>query len=134
MTRPPVVDRTTPAPLSDAQRRHLERRLVEERTRAQDSLTRTLGTWSAEDEQDRAGDLTLAPFHAADRGTDTMDAELEAAEATRVSRELAEIDAALARLYATPEQFGRCADTDGWIAFERLDVVPWARTCAQAAH
>ena len=134
MTRPEVVAPTTPMPLSDAQRRHLERRLLEERARAQALLTRTLDAWSAEDEQARAGDLTLMPFHAADRGTDTMDTELEAAGATRVSRKLAEIDAALARLYATPEQFGRCADTDGWIAFERLDVVPWARTCAQAAH
>ena len=116
-------------PLTDAQRRHLEQRLHEERARAREILNRTTTEWSSDDEQDRAGDLTLAPFHAADRGTDAMDDELEASGATRVSRELAEIDAALTRLYETPEQFGRCADDDREIPFERLDIIPWARTC-----
>jgi len=37
--------------------------------------------------------------------------ELDASNATRVSRELAEIDAALERLYQAPEKLGRCEDT-----------------------
>jgi RNA polymerase-binding transcription factor DksA len=120
-------------PLSDAQRRHLERRLIEERTRALELLGRSLHELAGADAQDRAGDLTLMPFHPADRGTDTMDDELEMSNTSRVSRELEAIDAALARLYETPEQFGRCGDTGGEIAFERLDLVPWARSCAEAA-
>lgn len=119
-------------PLTDAQRRHLEQRLQEERTRARIALHGALAGWSLADGRERAGDLTAFPFHLADRGTDTIDAELAASNATRLSRELEEIDAALARLYDAPEQFGRCAGTDREIPFERLELVPWARTCTQA--
>jgi RNA polymerase-binding transcription factor DksA len=125
------MNRKTP-PLTDAQRRHLERRLQEERARLRRALDRTVAEQSGADEQDRAGDLTMMPFHPADRGTDTIDTELEAANATRMSRELAEIDAALDRLYRTPERFGLCEDTGRPIPFARLDVVPWARSCQQA--
>jgi DnaK suppressor protein len=72
------------------------------------------------------------PFHMADRGSDTIETELAAANATRESRQLAEIDAALERLHRTPERYGICEDTGREIPFERLDVVPWARTCDQA--
>jgi len=118
--------------LSDTQRRHLERRLQEERARLQRDLDRSLAVQEQEDEQDRAGDLTKYPFHPADLGTDTMDAELEVSNETRMSGELAEIDAALDRLYRTPERFGICEETGRPIPFERLDIVPWARTCDQA--
>lgn len=118
--------------LSDAQRRHLERRLQEERARLQRDLDRSLDVQEQEDEQDRAGDVTKYPFHPADLGTDTMDAELEVSNETRMSGELAEIDAALDRLYRTPERFGICEETGRPIPFERLDIVPWARTCDQA--
>jgi DnaK suppressor protein len=118
--------------LSDAQRRHLERRLQEERARLQRDLDRSLAVQEQEDEQDRAGDLTRYPFHPADLGTDTMDAELEGSNETRMSGELAEIDAALDRLYRTPERFGICEETGRPIPFERLDIFPWARTCDQA--
>jgi DnaK suppressor protein len=119
-------------PLSDKQRRHLEGRLLEERERLSRALNRSVADRSEEDEQERDGDLTTVPFHLADRGTDTMQDELEASNATRMSGELAEIDAALERLYQTPEKFGVCEDTGGPIPFERLDVIPWARTCRQA--
>ena len=119
-------------PLSVEQRAHLEQRLREERDRALRDLNRSVDEQSGESEQDRSGDLSSVPFHLADRGTDTMQAELEASIATRVSRELAEIDGALDRLYRNPEQFGVCEDTGRDIPFERLDVIPWARTCKQA--
>ncbi len=72
------------------------------------------------------------PFHFADRGTDTINTEVATSNATRESRELAAIDAALERLYRTPERFGVCEDTGEPIPFARLDVVPWARTCDEA--
>jgi RNA polymerase-binding transcription factor DksA len=115
--------------LTDAQRSHLERRLQEERATVLRALNRSVDDRAASDEQDRAGDLTALPFHLADRGTDTMETELEASNATRMSRELAEIDAALERLYRAPERFGVCEDTGRPIPFERLDAIPWARTC-----
>ena len=118
--------------LSDAQRRQLEQRLHEERTRTQRALGRTVDEFSSGSEQERSGDLTLMPFHSADEGTDSMQSELEASNATRMSNQLAEIDAALERLYRDPEQFGTCEQSGEPIPFERLDVVPWARTCEQA--
>ncbi len=118
--------------LTDAQRRHLERRLQEERAQLRRALDRSLAVQESDDEQDRAGDLSKVPFHLADLGTDTIDAELETSNETRMSRELAEIDAALGRLYEAPERFGVCEDTGRPIPFERLDLVPWARTCEQA--
>lgn len=118
--------------LTTTQREHLERRLREERARVLGDLNRQLGDFSDGDEQDRAADLTKVPFHMADRGSDTMESELAASNATRESRELADIDAALDRLHRTPERFGICEDTGGGIPFERLDVIPWARTCDEA--
>ena len=117
--------------LSREQRAHLERRLEEERRLLSRALNQTVAEGALEDEQDRDGDLSTLPFHLADRGTDTMESELQASNATRMSRELAEIDAALDRLHRSPERFGVCEDTGQPIPFERLDVIPWARTCGQ---
>jgi RNA polymerase-binding transcription factor DksA len=119
--------------LSDTQRKHLEERLQEERRRLLRALNREVADQSAADDQGRDGDLSNVPFHLADRGTDTMQTELQASNATRMSRELAEIDAALERLYQHPERFGICEETGKPIPFERLDVIPWARTCKQGA-
>ena len=118
--------------LTSEQQHHLERRLRDERERAIQLLNGIVADRSIESQQDEAGDLTLMPFHPADLGTDTMDEELDASNATRVSRELTEIDAALERLYKHPEKFGVCEDTGEEISFERLDIIPWARTCDQA--
>ena len=119
-------------PLSEAQRRHLEELLKEERARAMRALNRSLAENSEDDEQDRSGDLTVVPFHPADLGTDTMQAELDAANDARISRELAEIDAALDRLYRSPEKFGICEDTGAEIPYARLEIIPWARTCGDS--
>jgi RNA polymerase-binding transcription factor DksA len=118
--------------LTESQRRHLERRLQEDGARLRRALDASLALRAGEDEQDRAGNLSKVPVHPADLGTDTIDAELEASNETRMSRELEEIDAALHRLYHTPERFGICEETGQPIPFERLDIVPWARTCDQA--
>jgi RNA polymerase-binding transcription factor DksA len=115
-------------PLTIDQRRHLEKRLKDERARALQLLNRIVADRSSSSEQDAAGDLSLMPFHQADLGTDTMDVELDESNATRASRELTEIDDALERLYKTPARFGLCEDGRE-IPFERLDIIPWARTC-----
>jgi len=121
-------------PLSEAQRRHLEELLKEERARAMRALNRSLAENSEDDEQDRSGDLTVVPFHPADLGTDTMQAELDASNDARISRELAEIDAALERLYRSPEKFGICEDTGAEIPYARLEIIPWARTCGDSGN
>ncbi|HEY4218194.1 MAG TPA: TraR/DksA C4-type zinc finger protein [Gemmatimonadaceae bacterium] len=116
-------------PLTAAQRKHLERRLLDERARITQDLARFTRAEADEDEQDRAGDLSKMPFHQADQGTDTMDAELAASNATRQSAELSQIDDALERLAKSPAQFGVCETSGEDIPFERLDIIPWARTC-----
>ena len=116
-------------PLTTDQRKHVERRLLEERTRINQDLARFTNEEASDDEQDRSGDLSKMPLHPADQGTDTMDAELDASNAARQSNELAEINDALDRLYTTPERFGICEASGDEISFERLDVIPWARTC-----
>ena len=117
-----------PMALTPAQLKHFEKRLLQERAAIQRELQRYTGAEAADDEQDQSGDLTKVPFHPADLGTDTINAELEASNATRESAELAEIDAALERLYQTPEKFGIDERTNEPISLERLEVIPWART------
>jgi RNA polymerase-binding transcription factor DksA len=117
--------------LTDDQRRHLERRLREERERAL-----TIVRWYDEQRSTTLsgadGDISNYPFHLADRGTDSFDQEMTAQLAERASRELEEIDAALQRLYDAPERFGLSETTGKPIPFERLDLIPWARTGAES--
>ena len=117
--------------LSAAQLKHFEKRLLEERAALQQELQRYTSAEAAEDDQEQSGDLAELPFHPADLGTDTIDAEIQASNATRESAELAEIDAALDRLYQRPEKFGIDENTNKPIALERLEVIPWARTDTQ---
>ena len=119
--------------LSSQQRAHLEMRLRDERARALRALNRSVAESSDETEEERSGDVTSMPTHQADLGSDTMQQELDASNATRMSRELAEIDAALERLVAAPDRFGVCEDTGEPIPFARLEIIPWARTCSEAS-
>ena len=57
--------------------------------------------------QDQAGDLSKYPTHPVDLGTDANTEEVELAIGTRMSQELAEIDAALDRLATSPETLGQ---------------------------
>jgi DnaK suppressor protein len=114
--------------LTDAQREHLRLRLLEERTRTLRDLNRSQAS-AGQGELERTGDLSEMPTHPADRGTETEDAEIAATLAEREIGELAEIDAALERLYKHPHAFGRCERTGKDIPLERLDLIPWARTC-----
>lgn len=114
-------------PLTSQQRKHLEKRLRDERARTLQMLNRIVADRSGD--SDAAGDLTQMPLHQADLGTDTMDEELAQSNATRLSRELTEMDVALEKLYKTPEKYGLCEDTGNDIPFARLDIIPWARTC-----
>lgn len=117
--------------LNQEQRRHIERRLREERDRVVGVLRR----FDANRDTSltaAAGDLSDYPFHVADHGTDSYDQEMDTVLAERASRELEEIDEALHRLYETPDRFGICENTGAPIPLDRLEVVPWTRTCAES--
>lgn len=113
--------------LTPKQLKHLETRLLEERKRVVDALAR-YSRDTSDTLQEQAGDVS-AYREMADQGTDTEDQEVDAANAARETAELAEIDAALERLYERPAEYGRCERSAKPIPFERLDLVPWARTC-----
>lgn len=111
-----------------AQLEHFRKRLVEERER----IVRDLARYHAQTSRsmrDESGELSAAPVHLADLGTDTEDQELDASNAARQTHELEEIDDALERLYHRPETYGVCIKTGEAIPYERLDLIPWATTC-----
>jgi RNA polymerase-binding transcription factor DksA len=118
--------------LTSEQRARLEQRLKEEREQALRALGRSVRDHSRASEREQSGDLSGMPLHPADLGTDMMEVELDASNATRMSRELTEIDGALERLYHAPSKFGICEDTGREIPFARLLMIPWARTCNEA--
>jgi DnaK suppressor protein len=116
--------------LSQAQKDHLGRRLHEERTRLLEQLHSFEEIDAEDSSQDQAGDLSKFPTHPADLGTDANAEDVELAIGSRMSQELAEIDAALDRLATTPETFGVDEETGEAIPFERLDIIPYARVTA----
>ena len=118
-------------PLNQEQRRRIEQRLHEERERVL-SVLRRFEEGRNDSLTAAAGDLSDYPFHVADHGTDSYDQEMDTVIAERASRELEEIDEALRRLYEHPERFGVCENTGEPIPLERLELVPWTRTCIEA--
>lgn len=120
-------------PLSAKQLQHLEKRLVDERARLTRDLDDFSTTEASEDLEDRGGDLSKYPTHAADLGTDVSVVEVDASIATRQTAELVQIDDALDRIRNNPSQFGICENTGEQIPFERLDIIPWAKTTVESA-
>lgn len=116
--------------LSQEQREHLNRRLLEERKRLLGQLHAFEEVGADESSQDQAGDLSKFPTHPADLGTDANAEDVELVIGTRMSQELAEIDAALDRLATAPERYGIDEVTGEPIPFERLDIIPYARVDA----
>ena len=116
--------------LTSLQLQHIEKRLHEERDRLVGQLHEFTNAESEEDREDRAGDISKFPTHAADLGTDVASEELDASIATRRSAEIAEIDAALERIKTAPESFGVDENSGESIPYARLQIIPWARTTA----
>src|SRR3954465_3484258 len=98
--------------LTEQARDHLARRLQEERERVIGALAQ-FGKRSSADSYNQA---------------------LNALELSRLSRELGEIDEAIRRLEREPERYGHDELTGEPIPFERLDLIPWARTRAEDPH
>jgi RNA polymerase-binding transcription factor DksA len=114
--------------LTNKQLRRIERRLLQERERTLVTLDESQAT-AAQGELERTSDMSEAPTHVAERASETENEELEATLAAREIVQIEEIEAALERLYKRPQAFGRCERTGKQIPFERLEIVPWARTC-----
>lgn len=110
------------------QRAHLEERLLRERERALKALAQ-FDERAKISQQEDDGDLTAYPLHPADGGTDTIEQETDFLLASKEGRLVYWIDDALRTLYREPARFGQCTLCHREIAFERLDIIPWAQTC-----
>jgi DnaK suppressor protein len=115
--------------LTEDQRNQIEKLLLRERDQVVASIRQFDATEN--DLREQAGELSLYRFHMADIGTETMEREKEFLFASRDGRRLWEVDEALRRLYREPERFGVCERCEQPIGFERLEVIPEARLCAQ---
>lgn len=107
----------------------MEKRLLEERSSALEAIG-DFDEATSESLQDDAGELSSYRFHMADIGTEAMEREKQFLLASNEGERLYSIDEALRRLYANPEEFGRCTRCSSWISMERLRVVPEATLCA----
>jgi RNA polymerase-binding transcription factor DksA len=122
-----TTDAQSEKDMNDAQRKRFEKRLLEERARIAGVLGRMNDAVRNEEERDQDGDLSSLPTHQADLGTDEQQRELEQSVNQNETDTLAEIDAALERLYKTPERYGIDERTGKPIPEARLEVIPWAR-------
>ncbi len=114
--------------LKKSQLAHIEKRLLDERSRA----LRSLGLFDQMAKADReSADSDLAAYtdHMADQGTEAMEREKAALFATKEGRYVYRIEEALRRLYDDPKSFGKCHTCGTSVGFERLDALPHARYC-----
>lgn len=116
--------------MNKKQRSHLEKRLHEERDRAQKELGRYGESFNST-LQSADGDLSSYSFHMADQGTDAMEREKAFLMASKEGRYLWHVNEALRRLYKDPSGFGTCQSCGKPIGFERLDALPHARYCIE---
>lgn len=119
--------------LTDAERKQVEGRLLEER----ESALGAISDFDRDREQslgDDAGELSVYRFHMADIGTEAMEREKQFLLASREGERLYAIDEQLRRLYRDPESFGKCQNCGSEIGLERLLVVPSTPICARCAR
>lgn len=102
-------------------------------------IARLQGDASAVSEQVRApsggqaeGNLSNAPMHLGDMGTDEYLRDLNAALLEHAQFQVDEVRAALDRV--DQGTFGRCEECGQPIAAERLDALPYARYCTRCAE
>src|SRR5262249_39672839 len=111
--------------LNDADLKHFESRLLEERARIMREMGHLENTILKVNPRDSAGEVGGYSFHMADAGTDSMEREISFDIASKEGRLLREIDDALRRIYNGV--FGICEASGKPIARVRLEALPWAR-------
>lgn len=110
------------------QLKHLEERLIEERSRVMKELGYYGESFNAS-LHSADGDLSSYSYHMADQGTDAMEREKQFLMASKEGRYLWHLNEALRRLYNSPTTFGQCHQCGTELDFERLDALPHARLC-----
>lgn len=79
-----------------------------------------------------SGDLSAAPIHMADVGSDAYEQEFTLSLMEADEDTLGQIDAALERIRQA--SYGTCEDCNGKIPKARLDVIPFTPTCVKCAE
>lgn len=115
--------------LTQQERERVEKLLLAERERALEAIG-SFEHETADTPREDSGELSAYRFHMADIGTEAMEREKEFLLASQEGERLYQIDEALRRLYADPDEFGKCSNCGRWIPLERLEVVPEASLCA----
>lgn len=119
--------------MSEVDLDHLEDRLLEERKETLEDIQQTERE-EEEGQRESSGELSRAPFHMADAGSDTQEVEKDFANVNRQSEQLTRIDEALRLLRRDPEAYRTCAECGDRIEAERLELIPWTRKCAECAQ
>ena len=118
--------------LTDADLKHFETRLLEERARITREMGHIENTILKVNPRDSAGEVGGYSFHMADAGTDSMEREISFDIASKEGRLLREIDDALRRIYNGV--YGICEASGKPIARARLEALPWARYTIEEQH
>ena len=121
----PIVAKKGDDRLTDADLKHFETRLLQERGKIMKEMGHLENTLLKVNPRDSAGDLSGYSFHMADAGTDSMEREKAFDIASKEGRLLMEIDDALRRLYSGA--YGICEASGKPISRARLEALPWAR-------
>jgi RNA polymerase-binding transcription factor DksA len=112
--------------MTDFDEAHVRRRLEEERERVHGLMAGLRSAGLDEEESAQTGELTHYDQHPADQGSETFEREKDLSILERLEADLAEIEAALARIdegtYGVDEVTGEPIDP------ERLSAIPTART------
>jgi RNA polymerase-binding transcription factor DksA len=122
--------RPAEANMNKARLNHFRKRLQEYAARAQ-SVASGLEEQSRQTTGEGAGDLSSAPMHLGDVGTEVYLQEMNATLLEHEEHVTREIRDALARIDAGT--FGICENCDKKIPLGRLDAVPYARYCVACA-
>jgi RNA polymerase-binding transcription factor len=114
------------SPLDGLQLHRFRDRLLEERRRLQESLSRLYGE-AVQNNPENLGDTT-ARTHLADLGSETFEQSQNLGLAEQASRTITETDRALERI----EQgtYGICESRGRPISTDRLEAIPSASRCA----
>jgi RNA polymerase-binding protein DksA len=103
-----------------------KQRLLDEQSRLKNALENLQHEHSGSLE-DETQELAIADNHPGDVATETFDRELDEGLEEGVTRQLSQIDAALARI--EDGSYGTCAICGKPIGEDRLRAVPWATLC-----
>jgi RNA polymerase-binding transcription factor DksA len=106
--------------------------LIELRRRLRDDAAKTAGQALGPSGGQDDGDLSNAPFHLADGGTDEFLHDMSAALAENEVYLWQEINDAIRRIDAG--DYGRCEGCGQPIARQRLDAMPYVRFCVTCAE